>query len=185
MSRIQINTGNLLLAEPFMLDTNFKRAAVLLCDHSEEGSLGFILNKRLQMRVDELIAEFPEFSAPVYYGGPVETDTIHYLHNVGDLLENSRKVADGVWWGGSFEKLKFLISSSLVQPQNIRFYVGYSGWSEGQLEDEMKWGSWITADTHANYVFKSPPDALWSQVLANKGNAWAVIATLPEEVAWN
>ncbi len=185
MARTTLKTGNILLAEPFMLDPNFKRSAVLLCEHNEEGSIGFIMNKKLDMRVDELLADFPEFDTEVFYGGPVQTDTIHYIHNVGDLLEDSRKITEGVWWGGDFEKLKFLISSQLITPANIRFYVGYSGWSEGQLLDEMAIGSWVTADMHPNYIFKSSPDELWSQIMSNKGDSFSVIATMPDGVTWN
>ncbi len=173
------------MAEPFMLDANFKRAAVLLCEHSEEGSIGFILNRKLDMRVDELVADFPEFKAPVFFGGPVQTDTIHYLHNVGELLEDSRLISPGVWWGGNFEKLKFLISSKLIEPHNIRFFVGYSGWSEGQLADEMGWGSWVAADMHPNYLFKTKPDQLWSQIMSNKGDTYTVIASMPDSVSYN
>ena len=168
-----------------MQDMNFKRAAVLLCEHSEDGSIGFILNKKLDMRVDDLIAEFPEFNAPVFFGGPVQTDTIHYIHNVGDLLEDSRRVTSGVWWGGSFEKLKFLISSQLITTDNIRFFVGYSGWTDGQLKDEVKFGSWVVADMHPNYLFKSKPDFLWQQIMANKGDNYSVIANMPDAVTWN
>lgn len=168
-----------------MLDPNFKRAAVLLCDHGQDGSIGFILNKKLDMNVEELIADFPEFHASVYFGGPVQTDTIHYIHNYGELLEESREIAKGVWWGGNFEKLKFLISSGLVEPSNIRFFVGYSGWSEGQLRQEMKIGSWVVADMDPNYLFKSRSDALWQQIMYNKGQAYSIIATMPDSVTWN
>ena len=180
-----VRTGDVLLSEPFMIDSNFKRSAVLLCEHNTDGSIGFILNKKLDMRVDELISEFPEFNAPVYFGGPVQTDTIHYVHNVGDLLEDSRPISQSVWWGGSFDKLKFLISNELIKPQNIRFFVGYSGWSEGQLEEEMESNSWVIADMHPNYLFKSKPHRLWEQIMSNKGDAYSVIATLPDSAAHN
>lgn len=185
MAETDIKSGRVLLAEPFMQDMNFKRSAVLLCEHNEEGSLGFILNKRLEMRVDELIADFPEFEAEVYFGGPVQTDTIHYVHNVGDLLEESTKVGEGVYWGGDFEKLKFLITSQLIKPGNIRFFVGYSGWSEGQLQDELTIGSWVVADMDSNYLFKSKPEELWQQIMENKGDAYSVIAQMPDAVNWN
>jgi putative transcriptional regulator len=181
----EVTQGKILLAEPFMLDPNFKRSAVLLCEHNEEGTVGFILNKPLNMRIDELVDGFPEFDSEVLFGGPVQTDTIHYIHNVGDLLEDSREVVDGVYWGGDFEKLKFLISSQLIQPNNIRFFVGYSGWTEGQLEDEMGFGSWLVAEMHANYLFKSNPDDLWQQVMENMGNTYSVIAQMPEGISWN
>ena len=181
-----VGTGSLLLAEPFMLDPNFKRAVVLLCEHKdEEGSVGFILNKPLKMNVTELVADFPEFESEVFFGGPVATDTIHYLHNVGDLVEDSVEVDRGVYWGGDFEKLKFLISSKLVLPHNIRFFVGYSGWSNGQLSDELDYGSWVIARMHANYLFKSGADDLWKQVMENKGNTYSVIAQMPDSANWN
>jgi len=181
----KVQTGKVLLAEPFMMDPNFKRSTVLLCEHNAEGSVGFIMNKPLDMRVDELIEDFPEFDSRVFFGGPVQTDTIHYVHNAGNLLEDSFKVTEGVFWGGDFEKLKFLISSKLILPGNIRFFVGYSGWSEGQLDSEMQYGSWLVADMDANYLFKTRPARLWQQVMHNKGNAFTVIAQMPENVSWN
>jgi putative transcriptional regulator len=181
----KVQKGKILLSEPFMADPNFKRTAVLVCEHDEEGSVGFIMNKPLNMRIDEIIEDFPEFDAEVGLGGPVQTDTIHYVHNVGDLLEGSMKVMDGVYWGGDFDKLKFLIAQQLIQPHNIRFFVGYSGWSEGQLDDEMETGSWVIADMDANYLFKSNPENLWKQVMYNKGNTYTVIAQMPDSVSWN
>jgi putative transcriptional regulator len=184
-AKSSIKSGQLLLAEPFMQDPYFRRAVVLVCEHHDQGSLGFILNKSIDMQVNELVGNFPDFQAEVFYGGPVQTDTLHYIHNLGDLLDESLRIADGVWWGGDFEKLKFLISSNLVQPKNIRFFVGYSGWSTGQLEEEMESGSWVSADMDTNYVFKSQPGGLWSQVMHNKGNRYEVIADLPEQLCWN
>ncbi len=182
----QIKTGGVLLAEPFMLDPNFKRSVVLLCDHSEEeGTVGFILNKPLEMPLNELVADFPEFEAQVYYGGPVSTNTIHYVHNAGDILDESIEVGRGVYWGGDFAKLKFLITSQLIRPENIRFFVGYSGWSPGQLADEMVYKSWIPAEMDSNYLFKSKPYSLWSQIMYNKGQLYSVIAQMPDDVCLN
>lgn len=186
MIRQETYIGKVLLAEPFLLDTNFKRAAVLICDHTRgEGSVGYILNKPLDMKVDELIVDFPEFNAEVYFGGPVQTDTIHYLHNMGETLEGSTKVAPGVFWGGDFEKLKNLIHLGRVQPKNIRFFVGYSGWSEGQLDDEMNVGTWLMSEMHANYLFKTEPEIMWQQILEHKGDIYTVIAQMPDTANWN
>lgn len=179
-------TGSILIAEPFMVDPNFKRSVVAVCDYTEEeGTVGFVLNKPLGLQINELITDFPSFEAAVHFGGPVQTDSIHYVHNIGDLLENSTKVIDGVWWGGDFEKLKFLIRSDMVQPHNIRFFVGYSGWSPGQLEEEMAYGSWVLSDLDANYLFKSKPKKLWKQVLKNIGDTHSVIAQMPDTANWN
>lgn len=181
----KIKRGKLLLAEPFMVDTNFKRAVVLLCEHETDGTLGFILNRSLDMDINELITDFPEFDSLVYYGGPVQTDTIHYIHNVGGLLEGSHKVVDGVYWGGDFEKLKALIRNNMIEPHNIRFFVGYTGWSPGQLKDEIAYGSWLAAEMEANYLFKTKPQSLWKKVMADKGNPYSVIAQVPDGLNWN
>ncbi len=181
----RIDKGSVLLAEPFSLDANFKRSAVVLTEHHDDGTVGFIINKPLDVHVDELISDFPEFRARVHFGGPVATDSIHYLHNVGDLLDDSIKVRPGIYWGGDFEKLKFLIDSKLISPKNIRFYVGYAGWSSGQLEGELSYGSWVIADMYANYLFKSKADELWNVIMANKGNTFSVIAQVPDNVNWN
>ncbi len=179
-------TGKILLAEPFMIDLNFKRAAVLVCDNTEEGgSVGFVLNKPLDMSIDQLVTGIENFPCEVYFGGPVQTDTIHYIHNLGTKIKGSTKIADGIYWGGDFEVLKLMIAEGMIELNNIRFFVGYTGWGEGQLEEEMKLGSWVVANLRASYVFKSKPEKLWEKILKSKGDVFTVIAQMPDEVTLN
>jgi len=186
MTHIQeLTKGKVLIAQPFMLDPNFKRGVILLCEHEKDGTIGFILNKTLDMDVSELIADFPKFDAKVFYGGPVQKDTIHYIHNVGELLDDSNEVCPGVYWGGDFEKLKFLINAEMIKPENIRFFVGYSGWSESQLENEIEIGSWMLSEMDANYLFKNKSKTLWKKVLQVKGDTYSVIAQMPEGLMMN
>jgi putative transcriptional regulator len=180
-----VQRGSLLVAEPFMLDDYFKRSVILVCEHEDHGTTGFVLNKPFPASIDQLVTGFPKCEAPVFYGGPVGTDAIHYLHNVGDILDGSLEVSKGVFWGGDFEKLKFLIENKLILPHNIRFYVGYSGWSEGQLEEELTTGSWVIDEMDANYLFKTKPFVLWQTVLANRGNNFTVIAQMPDDPQYN
>lgn len=177
----QITTGKLIVAEPFSLEPHFKRSVVLLCNHDAEGSFGYIINKMLDMKLNEVMADFPEFNAPLFYGGPVQTDSLHFLHNVGDLLVGSKRISSGVYIGGDWEQLKVLVEAKLIEPKHIRFFVGYSGWGEGQLKDEMKEGSWIMGDMHANYLFNAQPNTLWRTVLQHKGEAYSVIADMLDE----
>lgn len=156
----------------------------MLTDHSqEEGSVGFILNKPLDLQINDLIDDFPEIESTLFYGGPVAKETLHYIHDVGDILDESIKVNPGVYWGGDFEKLKFLITCKLVKPRNIKFFLGYSGWSPGQLMDEMHYGSWITAHMDANYAFKTKHRMMWRDVMKNKGGNYGVIGDMPD-YAW-
>lgn len=182
---IKIGPGTILLSQPFMTDPHFKRAAVLLCEHTEDGSLGFILNKPINMKVEQLLSEFPEFPAKVYYGGPVATDTLHYVHDRGDILDDSVEVAPGVFWGGHFDKLKFLIESKLILADNVRFFIGYSGWSAGQLKEEMGTGSWVTANVDPNYVFQSSTKTLWKKIMEDQGDSLSIIAQLPDDISPN
>ena len=124
--------GDFLLSEPFMKDPSFKRAVILLCEHNQTGSFGFILNKISDFSVQELILDFPAFDAPVYLGGPVGEDTLHFLHRCGPILENSIKVRENIWWGGNFEQLKEEIRNGNIFPDDIRFFIGYSGWGVGR-----------------------------------------------------
>ena len=123
-TKIDIQIGKFLAAEPFMLDPNFKRVVILICDHQEtEGTIGFVLNKSVNMNITDLVSNFPEFDCEVFFGGPVQTDTIHYIHRLGDEIPNSMKVMDGVWFGGDYEELKTLASLGLIEPKDIRFFV--------------------------------------------------------------
>jgi len=153
-----------------MIEPSFKRSVILLTDHSQkDGTVGFILNKPLNVKINDLVDDFPEIEASMYYGGPVAKETLHYIHDVGDILDESVKIHPGIYWGGDFEKLKFLIENELVKPHNIKFFLGYSGWSPGQLMDEMHYGSWITAHMDINYAFKTKHHKMWSNVMKNKG----------------
>ncbi|WP_235298368.1 YqgE/AlgH family protein [Portibacter marinus] len=178
---MNVEVGKLLLAQPFMLDPNFKRSVVLLCEHdSAKGSLGFILNKPLNMQILELVGDFPDIEADVFYGGPVATDTLHYIHDKGDLLQDSIEIHKGIYWGGDYTRLKFLIENKLILASNIKFFVGYSGWSEEQLDAELEIGSWVVADMDFNYLFHKEEGKLWKKVMENKGSSYGVIGQISE-----
>jgi putative transcriptional regulator len=176
-----IKGGTLLIAEPFMADSSFSRAVVLICEHNDVGTTGFIINRLMDVRINDLVPDFPKSKASVYYGGPVSTDSLHFIHNVGDMLEDSVEVCPGVFWGGNFEKLKFLMANEVINDENIKFFVGYSGWSAGQLKEEMIQPSWLTSEMDSNYLFKTRPYVLWQTVLHNMGDTYTVIAQMPEE----
>ncbi len=182
---MEIQSGNILLAEPFMLDPNFKRSAILIAENNPEGTTGFIINKTLDIKIHELVAGFPESQAQVYFGGPVATDSLHFIHNMGDLVDATHEVCPGVFWGGDFEKLKFLMKTEVIKDNNVKFFVGYSGWSEGQLAEELLEGSWIVDKMDTNYLFKMRPFNLWQTILHKKGNTYTVIAQMPESTSLN
>ncbi len=180
MSKKEVKKGTILLAQPFMADPNFKRSVVLITDHHKtEGTVGYVLDQPAGAQINDVVDNFPEIDAPLYIGGPVGSDTLHYIHDVGHILDRSVKVVDGVYWGGDYEKLKFLIKNQLIKAHNIKFFLGYSGWSSGQLEDEIEYGSWMLSEMDPNYAFNMNPKSIWKQATRNKGGRYTVISELP------
>ncbi len=173
--------GSLLISEPFLLDSYFKRAVVLLSEHDEQGTLGFILNKPTDVSLNDAVEDFPEFDAPLYFGGPVETDTLFYIHTLGEKLKGAKPIVPGIWWGGDYDQLKFMIDTKQIKPEQIRFYAGYSGWEPKQLEGELKEKAWLVSSTNKKFTFFDNPKVLWSQVLRSMGNEYAILANFPED----
>ncbi len=179
-------SGILLIAEPFLKDPNFKRTVVLMCRHEEEeGSFGFVLNKLFHQTLNELIPELATFELPVYTGGPVQMDTLHYIHQYPDLLPDSQQIAEDVYWGGNFETLKILMQSGQVQPEKIRFFLGYSGWDSGQLTNEMTENSWLTASATKTIVFDTPEAEVWKASLKLLGGKYEMMIHFPTDPQLN
>lgn len=175
-----LENGKLLLADPFMMDPNFKRAVILLCDCHFEGALGFIVNKPMDVKVTELLEDFPEKNMKLYFGGPVAHDTIHFIHRKGDIVDNSVEIDKGIYWGGDYSKVKVLMANKVITAKDIRFFIGYAGWSPGQLEEELAYKSWVLANMDKNYLFSGKNKELWSRVMNNMGGHYEVIANISE-----
>lgn len=174
--------GDLLLSEPFLPDQHFERTAILLCEHNEEGSFGFVLNKLSILKVDEVLLDVNSFDAELYVGGPVQQNTLHFIHNIEELFEGGQEIVNGLHWGGNFEQLMRMMQFGTVDPQKIRFFVGYSGWSENQLQDEIDHNSWIVArGVHPSYIFNTPPEVLWKNILEKMGGRFKVYANYPPD----
>ncbi len=181
-----IGAGNLLLSEPFMFDENFRRTVVLVCEHSEEnGTVGLILNKPINLRLNDVVEDFPPFKGKVFLGGPVGTDTLQFLHTLGDRIENSLKLTDNLYWGGNFEQLKVMMSNGEVNSDEIRFFLGYSGWSPSQLHEELKDNGWIITTATSQHIFETPFDALWKNTMKDMGGIYNTMASYPENPALN
>jgi putative transcriptional regulator len=171
--------GTLLIAEPFLKDPNFMRTVVFLCDHQDEGSFGFVINKEYNHTLDELLNDLEELKLPVFYGGPVQMDTIHFLHQYPDLIPGSYEVLDGIYWGGDFETAINMIRDGSINTNKIRFFIGYSGWGSGQLNDELKEKSWLTAQATSKLVFHLKTDEIWKDALKELGGDYEMMANFP------
>ena len=171
--------GILLIADPFLKDPNFLRTVVLLCEHQEEGSFGFVLNRQYENTLDELIPELEGFPLPVYYGGPVQVDSIHFLHQYPDEVPGSQEIAKGIYWGGDFEAMVNLIKNVDTDPDKIRFFIGYSGWGKGQLKEEMDEKTWLTVKPTRKLIFHLNHNEIWKDALKHLGGDYELLVNYP------
>ena len=171
--------GILLISDPFLKDPNFMRTVVFLCEHQEQGSFGFVLNRKYENTIDELIPELDGYKIPVYDGGPVQRDTIHFLHQYPNDIPGSMEVIKGVYWGGDFEAVVDMIKKNVIESNKIRFYIGYSGWSGGQLDDELKEKSWLTVRGTRKLVFHSKYEEIWKESLRQLGGEYEMMINFP------
>ncbi|MEM0963115.1 MAG: YqgE/AlgH family protein [Bacteroidota bacterium] len=176
--------GDVLVAEPPMADPNFRRTVVLVCEHSLAGSFGLILNRPAGVSLSQATDEAFAFDAELWNGGPVQPDTLHYLHPYGEL-DGALPVLDGVFWGGEFEALRQGIEGGRFDTEHIRFLVGYSGWGPGQLDAEVDEDSWIVLTGSSDLVFADGTDALWRQILRQLGGEYALLSTFPDDPRLN
>jgi putative transcriptional regulator len=176
---VEPGPGILLIAEPFLKDPNFMRTVVFLCDHQEEGSFGFVINRKYDYTLDELMNDMDNLKIPVYYGGPVQMDTIHFLHQYPDKILGSYEVLNGIYWGGDFETAIALLREGEIDANKIRFYIGYSGWGQGQLNDELKEKSWLTTQATRKLVFHKKVEEIWKDSLKHLGGDYEIMVNFP------
>ena len=177
--------GKILISEPFLPDTFFNRSIVYLTDHSAQGSVGFILNKRLDLNMMSAVTGFENWNENINMGGPVAPDTLHYLHNAGDLIPNSVLIEDNLYWGGDIDTVRELILTGKLDHTQIRFFLGYSGWSAGQLERELREDSWIIARVKPEIIMKYRGDDTWKSVLRSFKNKYRIWADFPDSPEMN
>ena len=171
--------GILLIAEPFLKDPHFMRSVVILCEHDKEGTVGFVLNKPFEEKLDALMPHFEGFPIPVFYGGPVQVNTIHFLHQYPDLIPGGQEIMKGIYWGGDFEIVTQLIKKNQLDLSKILFFIGYSGWSKGQLKDELKEKTWITAKATSKLIFHPFPEKIWKDSLLQLGGDYEMMVNFP------
>ncbi|NNV57042.1 YqgE/AlgH family protein [Limnovirga soli] len=181
-----LSSGIILIADPFLKDPNFKRTSVFLCDHQpNQGSIGFVLNRKENLLIGDLLPDLEACNFPVFYGGPVQTDTLHFIHQCPQLIADGIEITDGIFWGGNFEQASVALKKQLIQPNEIRFYLGYSGWSEGQLADEITEKSWLITEANRKLVFHTNETQIWPEAIKQIGGEYVQIINYPIDPALN
>ena len=174
-----LQSGILLIADPFLKDPNFLRTVIYLCEHNEQGSVGFVLNKKSEYAVGELLEDLDGCDFPVYYGGPVQQNTIHFLHRRPGLITGGQEVMKGIFWGGEFDEVTELLRTNKLLQTDVRLFLGYSGWSEGQLEEEFNEKTWLTTFGSEQLVFPADPASIWKEALKQLGGKYEQLIHYP------
>lgn len=185
-NHVEPRKGRILIAEPFLPGSYFNRSVILLVAHSEKGAVGFILNKKVDYPIQEIIADFPDFDAEVYIGGPVSTDSIYFIHSLGAVISGAIHIKDNLYWGGDFEELKNQIRLGMVKPGDVRFFLGYSGWDSGQLEEELEENSWLVSEIEENKIMQvRNRHKMWIENVREVGGKYLMWEHFPENPSLN
>lgn len=181
MISLKPKKGKLLIAEPTLTgDVSFNRSIVLLAEHNDEGSVGFILNKPLEYDIRDLIEDI-NVPFQVFNGGPVEQDNLYFIHRVPHLIDNSIEISDGIFWGGDFDKTVKLINQKVISNTDIRFFLGYSGWASLQLDQELDSKSWIVVkNEYESSIIEKSAIAFWKEKMLELGGDYLLWSNAPE-----
>jgi len=180
-NNVRPQKGKVLISQPLMMDGWFRRAVVLLTEYSEKGAIGYVLNKNITVSIEGLMDDFP--TNEISIGGPVASNTLHYMHtfrNIPDAVE----IVSGIYWGGNFETISQYLSMSVMKPEDIRFFIGYSGWSAKQLDEELENNSWLVSDIRPSKIIQPPRD-LWLESVKSMGEPYQMWTTFPENPGLN
>ena len=184
-NRLKPAAGRLLVSEPYLPDPYFRRTVVLLCDHNAEGTFGFVLNRHMDMSVNDLLESMPAIGSKVGIGGPVQSDNLYFLHTLGTRIEGSVEVVDGVFMGGDHEQLSGVLAADQRLTRHVRFFVGYSGWGKDQLDNELNDRSWLVTKGTKKRIMDVRTTDLWGETLRAMGSEYAPLANFPEDPSQN
>lgn len=174
--------GNILISEPFLQDMYFQRSVVLLVEHNSKGSMGFVINKKTDYIVNSFFAELEELAdIPIYLGGPVSPNRLFFIHSLGELIiPDTIKINDELFFDGDFEALKDYIKAGHSIEGKVKFLLGYSGWTEGQLGKEINGRSWVVGKTSNESIMKANDESYWKNSLERLGQQYKAWTNYPK-----
>ncbi|MBT0608170.1 YqgE/AlgH family protein [Aequorivita echinoideorum] len=186
MTTLKPAKGLLLVAEPSIIgDVSFNRSVVLIAEYNEAGSVGFILNKPLDYKLKDFVPEVSS-NLPVYNGGPVEQDNLYFIHRIPEMIPESIEISNGIYWGGDFNAILHLLKDDQIKKDQIRFFLGYSGWGIDQLEKELEVNSWVVApNNYDNLIVGKSNSNFWKEKMIEFGGDYLLWSNAPENPAFN
>ena len=165
--------GKVLISEPFLQEMCFQRSVIFLIEHNENGSMGFVLNKKTDILLNFFFEELENAPLiPLYFGGPVSSDRLFFIHSLGDVIHGSVQIDENLFFDGDYESLNgYLLSGNPIQG-NIKFFIGYSGWTNNQLENEIKHDSWLVSATSSHEILHAEGETFWKKKVKSMGGSY-------------
>ena len=176
----QIKIGSILISKPFIEDKRFEKTIILIIEHNINGTVGLILNKKTNTTLNNILQN--DSNITINNGGPVDKNTLFFIHPYPQLIRNSKEIKDGLFLGGNIEDISKGLKSGAISKNLILFFTGYSGWEEEQLKSEIEDGSWILHDIELN---KLTNNLNWSDVLIEINQEYEIWATAPSDFHLN
>ena len=182
---LKAKKGRLLISEPSLNDNIFFKSVVLLTHHNDEESIGLILNHPTKINLNEILNNIPLSDFPIYIGGPVEKQSLHFIHTLGSIIPNSKQIIDSIYFGGDFDTVIQLMHDKKITKNEIRFFVGYSGWEAEQLNNEIRDDAWIVQTAKNELCMNYSTPKLWSDIIKTKKMKHAIWANMPKDQSLN
>jgi len=178
--------GKILISEPFLRNVYFQRSVILLVEHSPQGAMGFVLNKRTSLYVNDFLEGLEIIpSIPIYLGGPVASDRLFFIHSLGDAIPGSIPIDENLYFDGDFEALEHYITKGGNIKGKLKFFLGYSGWTENQLESEIEQNSWLVTKTAKHNILNSNGESFWKYAVGLVGGNYKTWINYPRDPILN
>jgi len=183
---LKIQKGNVLIGKPNILgDSTFNRAVILIVDYNNDGVVGFIINKPTTENLNELIPEI-EKDFKIFDGGPVEKDKLYFIHSRPDLITGGINISDNLFWGGNYKNVISLINSSKIKVNEIKFFLGYSGWADIQLREEIKNQVWLLQEKiDPEELINCDKPSFWNEKVKSIGGEFLIWSNAPDNFNYN
>ena len=161
---MNIHTGNVIISTALLNDTNFEKVVIVIAEHNEKGTIGYIINQQFDRRFNELEEFKHALPIPLYIGGPSQMDKIYFMHRKPAFIEGGELIGGNVYMNGDFKTAVQLVNSGTLAINDIKLYIGYCGWDVQQLEEEIAEGSWLITTASADLVFSDNIDTMWDDL---------------------
>lgn len=183
-TNIKATKGKILISEPMLQDESFQKSVIYLCGYDDHESFGFVLNNKSNQDLSVFFPELNSKNFPLYVGGPVDLDSFHMIHTHSELI-GGEEIDNKIFWGGDIEQAIENIKLGKIDSESIRFFLGYSGWGEGQLDAELDMNSWLVSHCSQEFVFRNTSSNLWKDAITNLGEKFKQLLFIPQNPQFN